>query len=161
MRNVRGSANQLSLTDIFDKQVRRQKRLVDDIFEMIKLVKMYRTHTSFSSIQMSAEAHDCWNEILYNLAVLAKTKSRAVIEYRSQNLEWFLEKTRDGVYLSMTTTPSDEQIRTYITNWQKRFEIFVKRYAPDLIREEDLVNRITDYTYSLYAIQSNQRKEPF
>lgn len=100
---------QLSLLDQFDKNLSRQDRLVDNLIDMIKMCKYYRTCTRFA--YMPESKVDNLTFIMQGLARIAYEVAKDLPSYKGRGIMYFMKYTTDNVYVNMAEPKSIDEVK--------------------------------------------------
>jgi hypothetical protein len=139
----RTSHGQLTLIDAFDREDKCYALLVEDLLNLIKLFKFYRTRTSYSEVENKRSFEQLWDGALATLAEIGSKICQKDRKFKSCDLDWWSLQTKDGTYLSMNWTPSVEDVNRYLHNSRKDLMKLVKRH------ENRLDTRASQYLIDL------------
>lgn len=163
MQDLRGSTyNQLTLLDQFDKNIKRDERLVSELIKALLNFKYFKVNTRFSEIHNKADIEKELNNILYWVAFLSWKKSRYVPEYKDNwNLEFFLAKTKEASHVNVTEYLEPDTLSEYYQNGHRRLKSTFMVYKDLLVDERTITKRILDSFDNIHglthAIQSTKR----
>ncbi len=113
---------QLTLIEQFDKSRDHHILFVEKLIDFIKLVKYYRTCTTFSDSteKLRHERLAVLQTILYWLAQLAFRVSRGLPKFDKEGFGYFQDLTKDKVFLNMVEYIPQEQLIEFYTSGSKR-----------------------------------------
>ena len=138
--------NQLTLLEIFDKSIKRDDKLVQELFEAINNFKYLRTNTRFSELPNKVEIEETLSQTLYWMGWLMWKKAKYVDRYKDNySLDLFLDFTKEKTYLSVTEALSNETLSDYYQNAYQRIKTTFMAYKDLLQGEKVTTKRILMY----------------
>jgi hypothetical protein len=145
--------NQLTLLDAFDKIIKRDQKLVDDLVESVANYKYLRMNTRYSSFQEKDKMNEAFNQIMYWTAFLAFKKSRHVLSYKGRNqLEDFLALTRDKPDIYVTDILDNSYLSECYHKANIRIKTLFMGYKDILSDDRTVTKRILDNFDTLHSL---------
>ncbi len=118
----KANKQQLSLLEQFDKTKNRQELLVTELIKTIGNIKYFRTCTQFAFIdKVTKETRLSLIEgILYWMAQLAIKQAKGLEKYKDKNYAYFHGLTKDGTFLHMTESVTEETLVEWYQSGSRR-----------------------------------------
>jgi hypothetical protein len=151
---------QLDLLDQFDKGIKRDERLVNELLAALQNFKYFRINTRFSDVGHKQEIDGILGQILYWVAFLAFKKARFIPAHKASTLDSFLKLTKEAEDLSVTEYLTPDTLSQYYQNGHRRLKTTFMIYKDLLVDERTITKRLLDNFDSIHnithAIQSTE-----